>query len=31
MQFATSINALVATVYNKMIGKEAFKQWTSVF
>ncbi|RQP18302.1 SRPBCC domain-containing protein [Parapedobacter defluvii] len=31
MQFTTSINAPVATVYDKMIGKETFKQWTSVF
>lgn len=31
MQFTTSINAPVATVYNKMLGKETFKQWTSVF
>ena len=31
MQFTTSIDAPVATVYNKMIGKETFKQWTSVF
>ena len=31
MQFSTSINAPVATVYDKMIGKETFKQWTSVF
>ncbi len=31
MQFTTSIEAPVATVYNKMIGRETFKQWTSVF
>jgi len=31
MQFSTSIDAPVAVVYNTMIGKETFKQWTSVF
>lgn len=31
MQFNVSINAPAATVYNKMIGKETFKEWTSVF
>ncbi|WP_353131041.1 SRPBCC family protein [Parapedobacter pyrenivorans] len=31
MQFTTSIDAPVATVYDTMIGKETFKQWTSVF
>lgn len=31
LQFTVSINAPAATVYNKMIGKETFKEWTSVF
>jgi len=31
MQFTTSIGAPVATVYDKMIGKETSKQWTLVF
>ena len=31
IQFRTTIDAPVAEVYNKMLGKETFKQWTSVF
>lgn len=31
MQFKTDINAPVATVFDIMLGKETFKQWTSVF
>jgi len=31
MQFKVSINAPVSRVYDVMLGKETFKQWTSVF
>lgn len=31
MQFKTDINAPVANVFDIMLGKETFKQWTSVF
>lgn len=31
MQFSININAPAATVYNTMLGKETFKQWTAVF
>ncbi len=31
MQFSTTINAPVGEVYDKMLGKETFKQWTAVF
>lgn len=31
LQFKASIKASKATVYNTMLGKETFKQWTAVF
>lgn len=31
MQFSININAPAATVYDKMLGRETFKLWTSVF
>jgi hypothetical protein len=31
LQFKSDINAPAAKVYNAMIGKETFRQWTAVF